>query len=651
MFCNKCGKQLREDDIFCSNCGAKVDFGNSSGSRMAPGEIDLVNSPGLTEDAQESVLIIDSFFTPSSERVKRQEVLEEEFRQSRSVLRNVYEEKKIVDPEISEPEVAVEVEPVVEPIVEPIIEPVAEPIVEAEEIEEPEVAVEVQPLSKDREDSDFTASKKAAIDDEVQSTLDMLDSMFADLLSSGAIDESALTEEVSIDAPTKVDIDFGEEESEEIATDDTSEEISIDIDIDNYDFEDDVWEDEEEEDDSWKTPAAAAATSSSLKALTSILKKKPSEVETTSEIEPEVVEIIEDTPEAMEDAPVGRTIENETEDEEEIVETETEAEVAEVKAEEEAEPKAEEKAIEPKVEEVAADTKAEEETPEKAMAEEEEETSEKGSIFKSILMGVLTLILAVMAICAVIFAFAGNTAIGQKLHNAWDNIVGGQASAVVEEEDAAAIDVSETEGQDEESPEEAEEEEVENLELVDEKPDETTDFELVEETSIETAIESVKDRGPSIGAVEKAEGLVFDGSVDYGVEDADLASVFFDELWYSNDQGENVHYIPEIVGTTIEYYSKLMDRMNKDDEEVLKLIEPDSKLMTDVTAIKADAVVIHTLKTLKIGEIRKYGDNFYVLVELTDETNDGKPETVAKKILRLSVNDKSLIVSEVADVA
>ena len=643
MFCNKCGKQLREDDIFCSNCGAKVDFGNSSGSRMAPGEIDLVNSPGLTEDAQESVLIIDSFFTPSSERVKRQEVVEEEFRQSRSVLRNVYEEKKIVEPDIPEPEVAVEVEPVVEPV--------AEPIVEAEEVEEPEVAVEVQPLSKDREDSAFTASKKAAIDDEVQSTLDMLDSMFADLLSSGAIDESALTEEVSIDAPTKVDIDFGEEESEEIATDDTSEEISIDIDIDNYDFEDDVWEDEEEEDDSWKTPAAAAATSSSLKALTSILKKKPSEVESDSEIEPEVVEILEDTPEAMEDAPVARTIETETEAEEEIAETDTEADVAEVKASEEAELKVEEKAIEPKADEVAADTKAEEETPEKAATEEEEETSEKGSIFKSILMGVLTLILAVMAICAVIFAFAGNTAIGQKLHNAWDNIVGGQASAVVEEEDAAAIDVSETEGQDEESPEEAEEEEVENLELVDEKPDETTDFELVEETSIETAIESVKDRGPSIGAVEKAEGLVFDGSVDYGVEDADLASVFFDELWYSNDQGENVHYIPEIVGTTIEYYSKLMDRMNKDDEEVLKLIEPDSKLMTDVTAIKADAVVIHTLKTLKIGEIRKYGDNFYVLVELTDETNDGKPETVAKKILRLSVNDKSLIVSEVADVA
>lgn len=34
MFCSKCGNELREDDAFCSNCGAKVDTNCPSTTRL-----------------------------------------------------------------------------------------------------------------------------------------------------------------------------------------------------------------------------------------------------------------------------------------------------------------------------------------------------------------------------------------------------------------------------------------------------------------------------------------------------------------------------------------------------------------------------------------------------------------------------------------
>ena len=90
-----------------------------------------------------------------------------------------------------------------------------------------------------------------------------------------------------------------------------------------------------------------------------------------------------------------------------------------------------------------------------------------------------------------------------------------------------------------------------------------------------------------------------------------------------------------------DYYSKLVERMNKDSDAVLGLIQEDSKLMTDVSGIKADAIVLHAITKLEVGEARKNGDSYYVIVRINEVTNDGKPASTYKRVLRLVADEET----------
>ena len=81
--------------------------------------------------------------------------------------------------------------------------------------------------------------------------------------------------------------------------------------------------------------------------------------------------------------------------------------------------------------------------------------------------------------------------------------------------------------------------------------------------------------------------------------------------------------------------------MNRDSDDVLDLIEPGTKLMTDVEGIRADAIILHAITTLEIGEARKNENNYYVLVRINEVTNDGRPDSTYKRVLRLVADEES----------
>ena len=123
--------------------------------------------------------------------------------------------------------------------------------------------------------------------------------------------------------------------------------------------------------------------------------------------------------------------------------------------------------------------------------------------------------------------------------------------------------------------------------------------------------------------------------VFYSLDGFHDSHIFSDSEWYQDENGESVTTNAAIFYTVSDYYDKLIARMNRDSEEVLELILPDTKLMTDVSGIRADAIVLHAITKLEIGEARTNDDNYYVIVRINEVTNDGRPASTYKRVLRL----------------
>ena len=278
-----------------------------------------------------------------------------------------------------------------------------------------------------------------------------------------------------------------------------------------------------------------------------------------------------------------------------------------------------------------------------------EEENVKSSKIKTILMGILTIVFIIAAAVAVILTFFRDTDLAHNIRRLWT------------EEATVSVETAENgeEGENAESPGgSAEGEQAQSGESQGGAQSETQGDaqdgaakQTGDTTSIiGQAISKKLDLAEGIGMVEAPRNLKFEIEKDYGVEGVTKAITFDDDIWYISDATESIHYTDEIVGFVIDYYSKLYKRINKDDDAVLDLIVPESKLLGDVTAIKSDAIVIHTLNKLEIGEIRRLDQDFYVMVNLYESTNDGKQATTQTKVLRLSAIDKEIKAAEIADV-
>lgn len=171
----------------------------------------------------------------------------------------------------------------------------------------------------------------------------------------------------------------------------------------------------------------------------------------------------------------------------------------------------------------------------------------------------------------------------------------------------------------------------------------------VTDSVIGKAIQAQVEKSKNIDLIEENIELKFPAYTIEGAEGADKAIAFDDDFWYVHNNTETKHYSTEIVGFAIDYYSKLMERYNNGNEDILRMIEKDTMLMNGVTAIKSDHLVTHTITKMEIGEMRKLDDQLYLILTITEHTSDQKADTTYTKVMHFNTANTDLKVKEIGD--
>lgn len=153
--------------------------------------------------------------------------------------------------------------------------------------------------------------------------------------------------------------------------------------------------------------------------------------------------------------------------------------------------------------------------------------------------------------------------------------------------------------------------------------------EETELTGTAALVEAEKDRAHSIGTVEAAPDLTIPSGMEERISGLDGSETFVDMAWYTDDEGATVNYGNAVVGQVLEYYSGLVDSKNEESGE---------------------ESVTYGINTLRIGEIRQNGVDFYVMVETEEVTSDSSDVTKGEYVVHLVAEDKKVTVSEVVDV-
>ncbi|MGI6177672.1 MAG: zinc-ribbon domain-containing protein [Eubacterium sp.] len=240
--------------------------------------------------------------------------------------------------------------------------------------------------------------------------------------------------------------------------------------------------------------------------------------------------------------------------------------------------------------------------------DDEVETKKKGKGLL-IFLDILIVIFAVLIVCTSIIFFAPDSKAADVLNKGIDKIV-----AVFTGEDTTTT-----------------------------VPDPVTP---VEESEVEKAITEHGDAA-NIDSVTWNDQLIFDASVDYGIEGLGSAGNWTDSASFTAEDGTQITYTKAVVDSTINYFSALYDRMNNGTDSVLAYIDPDSTLYSQVSAI-APGENARTLSELQFGEILRNGNDFYVLVKISEQEAGKTDVSVSTKTVHLKAGDK-MLVSEVVD--
>ena len=284
---------------------------------------------------------------------------------------------------------------------------------------------------------------------------------------------------------------------------------------------------------------------------------------------------------------------------------------------------------------------------------EEEEVS--GSILKTIIYTILTIALLIAAILSVGLTVAKDTGFGRAVQSGVDKV---QAIFTNEEETAEPAEDTKEEAEADTENAAATEAEAENTEAEATEADaeQTAAEEGSEHAQIQAtdsvigkAIKEQVEKSKNIELITEDQELKFPAYTITGAEGADKALAFDDDLWYVHNNTENIHYSTEIVGFAIDYYSKLMERYNNGNEDILKMIEKDTMLMNGVSAIKSDHLVKHTITKMDIGEMRKLDDQIYLILTITEKTSDQKADSTYTKVMHFDTTNKDLKVKEIGD--
>ena len=185
----------------------------------------------------------------------------------------------------------------------------------------------------------------------------------------------------------------------------------------------------------------------------------------------------------------------------------------------------------------------------------------------------------------------------------------------------------------------------------------SSDEPAVAETSaapseIEMLIAALESKNENIEEIMENQELVFESGQDYGYEELSDTYAFKNSPWYEDDEGREITYGDEIIGTLIQYYSALPDRMNDVNKDVFDYVDDTTALYEELEAVEGDETMEYIIHRLEIGEIRTGQKGFYVMVNVTS-TDKLQPEQKQQKqlvYLEANPNKQSIKIKETKNI-
>ena len=233
---------------------------------------------------------------------------------------------------------------------------------------------------------------------------------------------------------------------------------------------------------------------------------------------------------------------------------------------------------------------------------------QKTGRWKIIVLDIIIVILAIAVICSGILVFAKGSAPANKIS---------QGISWVTEKFSGSSDKS--------------------------KDDKKSEEKAEKTKSMEDVVAAAKKNYVNIGKVQYDSKLKFDRSKDYGISELKNAKNFKDGKF-----SDGKLLSEAIVNLSLGYYSGLTDKVNSGSDDVLKLINEDSELYGHVKAI-AEGNEEQQIKNIKIGEIKNSGNNYYVILQITEGKANSSDASTETKILSIINKEKVLKVTAATD--
>ncbi|WP_027399426.1 zinc ribbon domain-containing protein [Anaerovorax odorimutans] len=142
------------------------------------------------------------------------------------------------------------------------------------------------------------------------------------------------------------------------------------------------------------------------------------------------------------------------------------------------------------------------------------------------------------------------------------------------------------------------------------KQDSESELDSSPEADKSVLIENQKDKNQNILEVKANDSLKYISGTDYGLSDINNSKPIENNIWMKSENGKDLYYDNEIVGTLIQFDSKWVDYLNNANNEVFELIKSGSQAEENARTFSKVGKVKETFNLLEIGEIRK-GENGY----------------------------------------
>lgn len=166
-------------------------------------------------------------------------------------------------------------------------------------------------------------------------------------------------------------------------------------------------------------------------------------------------------------------------------------------------------------------------------------------------------------------------------------------------------------------------------------------------SEIEQIITKQMTKNKNIVSVAENSQLYFAEGEDYGYEEFADTYAFQNSPWYDSEEGESISFGDEIIGTLIQYYSALADKMNDVNDDVFDFVDNTSALYEELETIEGAADLNYVINNLEIGEIRTGAKGFYVLTRVNTvdaQHSEGETEMqVVYLVPNTSKNEMKLV--------